>query len=162
MRAMSILTLTIVALQPAAARGDESLDKELKNDVVLRALIDELQRGRDGLHMGDLKPPYFIELGLTDSANASVSARLGAVTGESHDRGRGLRSDVRVGSYKLDNSNFEGGEGGGFGGGGAVPIEDDYTTVRQAVWWIMDRDFKNVAEQLERKKAFMQSKMIEG
>ena len=59
----------------------------------------------------------------------------------------------------MDNTNF----GGGGGGGGyvPVPVEDDYTAIRQAIWWMCDRDYKGVVETFARKKAFMESKLIE-
>lgn len=153
---------------PTAVSADEALDREMKQDVVLRALVDELQRGAVGLELEDLERPYFIEYGLVDSASASVSAALGAVIRSNERRSRRLRTDVRVGSYELDNTNF-GGEydgyfGGGwfgFGRGAPVPIEDDYYALRQAFWWATDRSYKSAVETLEKKKAFMKTKMIE-
>ncbi len=149
------------------ARADEAVAQEMKKDVVLRALVDELDRSMAGLKLEDFERPYFIEYGLRDMTAAYVSADLGAVTGRNQNRGRSLQTDVRVGSYQLDNSNFGGGGYGGdfdsdFGGsfGAAVPIEDDYNAIRQAIWWVTDRDYKGVVEQLVQKKAVMESKLI--
>jgi hypothetical protein len=147
---------------------DEKVEREKKQDVVLRALVDELERGKAGLKLQDLERPYFIEYGLTDSISSSVTAELGATVSKDKDRGRRLRSEVRVGSYELDNTNFAGGYGGYYfdmfsmmGGGADIPIEDDYNAVRQGIWWATDRQYKEVVEQLEKKKAFMESKVIE-
>jgi len=154
-------------LMPAAAALAEDLEQELERDVVLRALVDELARNQANLELEDLERPYFIEYALADVSGAYVSAELGAVTGRREARARSLRADVRVGSYKLDNTNFGGGYGrywgsfyGGYGRGAAIPIEDDYNAIRQAIWWATDRDYKSVVEALVQKKAFMESKLI--
>lgn len=150
----------------AATWAQDDVASEMERDVVLRALVDELGRSLAGLQLPGLEPPYFIEFGLADVAYASAGAKLGATTGRNAGRQRGLYTDVRVGSYDLDNSNFSGGgvDFSGFGGGGMgdveVPIEDDYTALRQAIWWAADRDYKGVVEQLAKKKAFMESKVI--
>jgi hypothetical protein len=163
-----IVGMAIIALgwaQGLAWAGDE-VAAEMRQDVVLRALVDELERNQAGLKLADLERPYFIEFGLTDTVRAYASADLGAITGSNLVRGRGLTTDVRVGSYTLDNSNFSGGGGLSFGGRGGgmtgadMPIEDDYNAIRQAIWWTADRDYKGVVEQLAQKKAFMESKMI--
>jgi hypothetical protein len=139
--------------------------EQMKQDVLLRALVDELERGQSGLALQDLKRPYFIEFGLSDGQGARVAARLGAVISESSARSRRLRVDLRVGSYELDNTNFAGGFGGMGGGGGGseaeIPIEDDYTAIRQALWWATDREYKQAVETFEQKEAFMESKVIE-
>ncbi|MFQ5805178.1 MAG: metallopeptidase TldD-related protein [Phycisphaerae bacterium] len=160
--------VAIICLLPTAAWADETVKEEMKRDVVLRALVDELERGKVGLELEDLQRPYFIEYALVDSAGASASAKLGAWTGSNERRSRRLRTDVRVGSYELDNTNFRGDYGGfyfggmfGGGMGAPIPIEDDYTAVRQGIWWSTDRQYKSVTENYERKLAFMKTKMIE-
>jgi TldD protein len=158
-----------VCLLPTAASADQSVEQEMKNDVVLRALVDELERGKVGLTLEDLQRPYFIEYALTDSVGVAVGAKLGALTSSHKTRARSLRADVRVGSYELDNTNFRGDSGGfyfgggygGYGGGASIPIEDDYDAIRQAIWWATDREYKSVTENYERKLAFMKTKMIE-
>lgn len=166
MKRLISLALLVASCGCVVAWADETVEQEMKKDVVLRAMVDELERSKTGLKLEDLERPYFIEYGLTDASWAHVSASLGAVTSRGENRGRGLATDVRVGSYQLDNSNFSGGGyRGGFGFGGGMfeadmPIEDDYDAIRQAIWWATDRDYKQVIEQLVQKKAFMESKLI--
>jgi TldD protein len=160
MRMLLVAIVLSVCLRPLPAQAADALPQELAQDVILRALVDELDRSLPGLKLEDLERPYFIEYGLTDGASAYVTANLGAVTDRGQTRGRALRTDVRVGSYELDNSNFGGGGGGG-GEGAAMPIDDDYAAIRQAIWWMTDRDYKNVVEELVQKKAFMESKLIQ-
>ena len=163
MKRISIVLL-LIGLLPATLSADEAVQREMEQDTVLRALVDELERCKAGLALEDLERPYFIEYGLTDYTGGDVSAELGAVTSKDESRHRQLRADVRVGSYELDNTNFSDGYGGyyrGFGRQTPVPLEDDYNAIRQAVWWATDREYKSVIESFERKKAFMESKLIE-
>ncbi|MCP4589762.1 MAG: hypothetical protein GY842_03375 [bacterium] len=147
----------------SGAWGGENLQTELQTDVVLRALVDELERSRTDLRLEGLAEPYFLEYGLIDVARAAVGADLGMVSQRYTARSRNLRSEVRVGSHVLDNTNFRGGGWGssyGGRGGASVPLEDDYGAIRQAIWWATDRQYKDVVEAFEKKKAFMESKMI--
>ncbi|MCZ6538656.1 MAG: hypothetical protein O6922_02365, partial [Chloroflexi bacterium] len=129
MKKTMYLAALMTFMLPSLIRADQNVQREMTKDVVLRALVDELQRGKVGLKLEDLERPYFIEYALLDSTSANVTASLGAVTGKSENRSRRLRTDVRVGSYELDNTNFQGdrgrfGFGGRFGffGGAAIPI----------------------------------------
>jgi predicted Zn-dependent protease len=168
MKRMGLLVgLVCWPVTTSLAQGDDPIRYELHRDVVLRALVDELERGKVGLMLEDLARPYFLEYALVDQTSVSISAVLGAVTNRSEDRSRRLRTDLRVGSYELDNTNFRGG-GWGFGdfmfrsfGGASVPLEDDYNAIRQAVWWETDKKYKEAAETLVKKIAFMESKNIE-
>jgi hypothetical protein len=146
--------------------ADADLETELARDVVLRALVDELDRNIGGLELEDLERPYFIEYALRDLDSAGVTAELSSVAVRNAGRSRRLRAEVRVGSYELDNTNFSRGGFGRFGllrgaGRASIPIEDDYNAIRQAIWWQTDRAYKSVVETLAQKKAFMKSKMIE-
>jgi hypothetical protein len=157
--------IAVACLLPLSARADEATEKEMESDVVLRALVDELERGKVGLELEDLQRPYFIEYALVDAVNASASAKLGALTSSNESRSRRLRADVRVGSYELDNTNFRGGGGRYYYRGrmmrASIPIENDYSAIRQGIWWATDRQYKSVTEDYERKLAFMKTKMIE-
>ena len=157
--AIAVVTWALQAEVPA----DEIVQREMKQDTVLRAMVDELERGKAGLKLEDLERPYFIEYGLVDAAQAWVSADLGAVARRDENRSRRLRTGVRVGSYELDDTNFSGRGYGRYGGwgGASIPIEDDYNAIRQAIWWATDRQYKEVAETFVQKKAFMEGKMIE-
>jgi predicted Zn-dependent protease len=168
MRCTRYASLALVAALAAAALA-QNLEQEKARDVVLRALVDEIERNQDLLVLEDLERPYFIEFALQDARQFVIAAELGSVVMTGSNRDRTLRTEVRVGSYELDNTNFEAGFGyrgrrfrrGGGGGAASVPIEDDYHAIRQAIWWATDRQYKDVVETFEQKKAFMQGKLIE-
>lgn len=163
MRQLGNLALLAMVWGAAPVWADEPAQAQMKTDVVLRALVDELERNHAELTLEDLARPYFIEYGLTDSNRCAVVAELGAVTSRADSRSRVLMTDVRVGSYELDNSNFQGGGYGGRRGmsDADLPLEDDYQAIRQAIWWATDRNYKDVVETLVQKQAFMESKLIE-
>ena len=138
---------------------------------MLRAEFDRLVAEEARLpreELSDLERPFFIEFAIADTMTASASAKLGATLSKNSMRYRQLRTDVRVGSYELDNTNFSGDQFGfSFGDGSffseaPLPIEDDYLAIRQSIWWTADRDYKGVVEQLAKKKAFMENKVVEG
>ena len=165
MKQISIIMLAALLLA-VPLRAEEAVEREMEQDVVLRALVDELERNKAKLELEDLERPYFIEYSLMDFNQVGVSADLGALTSSGEGRARWLSVNLRVGSYELDNTNFSDDRSyyyGGFRGrgGASIPIEDDYNAIRQAVWWATDREYKNTTETFERKKAFMEGKMIE-
>jgi predicted Zn-dependent protease len=67
--------------------------------------------------------------------------------------------EARVGSYKLDSSNFIGDEGfrGFIGSTGSVGIDRDYDSLRQDLWIATDQAFKEAVETYSRKQAYLSS-----
>jgi len=136
---------------------------ESKN--LMRALSDELQRSMT-LTMEDLEKPYFIQYTVDDSLAYRIEAKYGDLTTSNENRSRDFYSYMRIGSYELDNTNYE--ESGGFfrmfgGGGGDVgqaslPLDDDYLAIRQAIWRACDDNYKEAVETLTKKRAYMKDK----
>ncbi len=164
-----LIPLMIFAIAPVTLRGESPPNDALPdNDVVMRALVDELSRSMS-LQMEDLEKPYFIQYAVQDAVTYELNASYGALTSSKRDRSRTLYTDVRVGSYELDNTNFaDGGFGFGFGGGSRggggramLPIDDDYTAIRQAVWWQTDNMYKTAVETLTKKRAYMEDKKLD-
>jgi hypothetical protein len=85
----------------AAARPARAQD-----DVVTKAMHDELNRSMKQLQLENLEKPYFISYRVVDSDGTKVSASFGALDSSSQGRSRTFHVEVRVGSYKLDNTNF--------------------------------------------------------
>jgi hypothetical protein len=152
---------------PSALAVEEKLPD---SEVLMKAMADELSRSME-LQMEDLEKPYFIAYMVDDSLNYSMTASYGAVVSFDRDRSRRFNNQVRVGSYELDNTNFSGGGGGfsfrrgggrgGRGGGRAsLPLDDDYTALRQAMWWSTDSNYKGAVETLTQKIAYMKDKNL--
>ena len=53
------------------------------------------------------------------------------------------------------------GGGSSSGASASLPLEDDYTALRQAIWWTVDDDYKSSVETLTKKRAYMKDKTFE-
>ena len=134
---------------------------------LMRALIDEITRSMN-LQMEDLEKPYFIQYTVDDSVIYQISANYGDVTTSERRRARDFYSRVRVGTYELDNTNFSGDDSrfffafGRMGrtGEADLPLEEDYTAIRQAIWRATDDDYKDAVETLTKKRAYMKDKSL--
>jgi len=125
-------------------------------DPVLKAMHDEIERSR-GLTVPNLEAPYFIEY-LIDQANTfAVSASLGGLVSQRHDRFREPEVHVRVGDYKFDNTNFAGGFGGSRYDLGRLPPEDSYPVARRYLWLLTDSVYKSAVEAISRKRAALRN-----
>lgn len=145
----------LVVLGPAPVQAE---DVAPEGDVVMEAMVDELNRSMD-LRLEDLQKPYFIQYRSDDGTIHRLSAGYGALTASQDNRRRSFASRVRVGDYDLDNTNFAGGSRGGRRA--VLPVDDDYVAIRQAIWAATDRDYKAAVEALTRKRAYLENKSIE-
>jgi hypothetical protein len=134
-----------------------------QDDVVMRAMRDELARSMSKLTLENLEKPYYIAYRLIDSEHYSVAASFGALNHSSTDRARLLSIEVRVGDYQLDNShffswNFDMGRSMQTGLFRAqLPLEDDYKEVRRQIWLATDNVYKKAVEDLAKKRAMLQN-----
>jgi len=149
--------LLSIAAVTVGGRGALAEDVPSGNDVVMRALGDELDRSVKELVLSDLSRPYFIQLNAQDRQMYTQSAAYGGLqrSNESHSRTIGVR--VRVGAYELDNTNFR----RGFGQAGNLPLDDDYSALRHAVWLLLDQDYKQAVETYTQKLAYLKDKTVE-
>jgi predicted Zn-dependent protease len=144
-------------LAPCALAADD--------DVVMKAMLDEMLRSMEALRLEELERPYFISYTVEESTTTRASASFGSLVSSRVDRQRWLTVEVRVGSYDLDNTNFltlpDFGGGSmlrGFGGQTSLPLEDDYQEIRRQIWLATDGAYKDALENLSRKKAALQNK----
>src|SRR5882724_3570384 len=73
------------------------------DDVVLKAMKDEINRNLTELKLPDFEKPFFIMYGISDQKNYSISATLGSITRLSENQSR-FRSTTRilVGDYDFN------------------------------------------------------------
>ena len=135
----------LVASPVARADGAPVAD-----DVLVRAMRDELTRSASDLHLPDAPKPYYLALRFNDRSDVVVVASFGAVVARTAARGRYLQADVRVGDYALDNSNFGTRPGMSLE---KLPLDDDYDAIRHDVWHTMDGAYKQAAADYARKAA---------
>jgi predicted Zn-dependent protease len=135
----------------------------LNQNVLFRAMTDELGRNIKQLKMEKMSLPYYISYRIADAEQVSIEASFGGITNNKYEHNRPLYVDLRVGGYKFDNSNFVPGELGSFifnpgqnTESQTLPLEDDYDAIRHDLWLATDEAYKNALEFLSQKKAALQ------
>ncbi len=127
-------------------------------DPLLQAMQDELVRAKK-MTLNNLESPYYIEYIVDESENMAVSASLGGIVSQRHDRLREPDVHVRVGDYKFDNTNYVG-SGFNFGSRydlGRFPLENSYPVLRRYFWLRSDSAYKSAVEALSRKRAILRN-----
>jgi PmbA/TldA metallopeptidase C-terminal domain len=125
------------------------------DDVAMKAMRDEMARSLD-MQLPGLAKPYFLAYRIEDIHSISIVASLGSLVTSQDIRSRLLRAEVRVGDYKLDNTNFisfSNREAGGFATARQIPIDDDYNEIRRQLWLATDSEYKKAVRVLAAKQA---------
>ncbi len=141
----SLVTLPCLA----AARSAQSSKAE--EDVLLRAMQEELDRSKAQIKMDGAAAPYYLEYRVTDVQEFAARAEFGALVGESLVHARFLRAVVRVGDYK-DDSYY----GTGQGSVDFIGLDDDMLALRHQLWLLTDRAYKDAIESLAAKRAALE------
>jgi hypothetical protein len=147
----------ILAAPPLQAQGQP-------DDVVMRAMKDELARSMSQLQLPQMDKPYFIAYRVQDVTADEISATLGSLTTRTgpptHSRIVGV--ELRVGDYSLDNTNFffERTFGGSamFGGIEEGSLDNNYAQIRRELWLATDREYKRALEDLSAKRAALKGR----
>ena len=138
-----------------------------QDDVVMKAMRDEITRSMQQLQVENLSKPYFISYRVVDTEGSSVSAAFGAVNNSSVGHSRQLFVEVRVGDHQLDNSHFftfnmdPGGSMRYFNGMASLTPEDDYKELRRQMWLATDAQYKKAIEDLSKKRAALETRRRE-
>ncbi|HUC53657.1 MAG TPA: metallopeptidase TldD-related protein [Candidatus Cybelea sp.] len=158
---MAGLILLLVAMGAATATAAQAPQD---NDHTLQAMRDEMERAKTRLELkipNIDRPvrPYYVEYRLLDFDLREVVAEYGTLLSSTHTRNRFMDVEARVGSYKLDSSNFVGEDAfrGFIGPNGEVGIDRDYDSLRQDLWIATDQAFKEAVETYSRKQAYLSS-----
>jgi TldD protein len=163
LKLFALATILLGGLAPVnAARAAQAPPQD--NDQTLRAMRDEMARSKSRLELnipGTQQPvrPYYVEYRLLDLDVREIVAEFGTLLSSTSGRNRFMNVEARVGSYKLDSSNFIGDESfrGFIGSQGSVGIDRDYDSLRQDLWIATDQAFKQAVETYSRKQAYLSS-----
>jgi TldD protein len=94
-------------------------------------------------------PAYFISYILTSTDRSEVMGSNGALLSSAESRSRWLETQVRVGSYDLDNTHKVGNSAPNQGSfGTSVPVDDAPDVLRRAMWQETDKQFRAASEGL--------------
>ena len=122
---------------------------------VIRTMARELHRSMDKLHLKTGPRPYFISYLMWDVKSYHMQASLGSCEISDQDREHLLDIDLRVGDYKRDNTNFQGGIVFGPHLRLPLPQENDTTLIALSLWAATDAKYKVAVEQIAQKQAFL-------
>lgn len=157
----SVLFVVIAMLMGGV--GLRAAELPADDDTLFKALNDEMKRSLS-LRLEDLDKPYFIQLEVEDAVTHRIGASYGSLEQSAKSHSRILHSQLRVGTYDQDNSNFAGGRGGGRRGlslSVELPVDDSYLALRQAIWRATDVQYKDAAETLAQKRAYLKERNVE-
>lgn len=148
-----ILILLLFALLPW-------LYAQTSEDMLFKALEDELSRTVQKLKMENLDKPYYVEYVVTEFEDFELDGCFGTISRKEDSKKRYLTVDLRVGDYTFDNTNFI----ADWYGQSQQPVklswEDNYDALRQDIWLVTDQAYKKALENLAKKKAYVQTKAI--
>ena len=153
---MKNLIRILVVLTLAAAASAMAED-----DVVVKAMKDELGRSMQELRAPDVEKPYFIAYRISDDEITYISASLGSLTTSNYEKSRTLHAEVRVGDYSNDNTNYVSRSAFRFGGGGGIrqlPLDNDYDEIRRNIWIATDSQYKSSTEVLSTKRSVLKNR----
>lgn len=119
---------------------------------VLDVMKAELDRSLTALR-AQPTPPYFLSYEVTEVQTAAVGGSFGAITESASGRRRHLDVELRVGDYAFDNTHTVTREYPDFGdmelrAGADMPLDDDPTAIRGALWYHTDRSYRRAVERL--------------
>ena len=115
---------------------------------VMATMAQELDREMPVLSKAN-PPAYYISYILTSSDRTEVMGSNGALLSSEENHSRWLETQVRVGSYDLDNTHKVGNSAPGQGSFGApVPVDDAPDVLRRAMWQDTDKQFRAASEGL--------------
>jgi TldD protein len=94
-------------------------------------------------------PAYFVSYILTSTDRSEVMGSNGALLSSEESHSRWLETQVRAGSYDLDNTHKVGNSAPGQGSFGmSVPVDDAPDVLRRAMWQETDKQFRAASEGL--------------
>ena len=165
MKRLPTVALAVLGLcaSPLCADEADQPSCEAHQDVVLRAMCDELRRSTGSLQLEQLERPYFLSYRVDDRVSITASGHFGALASSARSQDRVLAVEVRVGSPALDNSNYLSTElrRSPLTRRFALPLDDDYRELRRQMWLATDIAYKHALETLSKKRAALQNKTRE-
>ncbi|HMG91649.1 MAG TPA: metallopeptidase TldD-related protein [Chryseolinea sp.] len=128
-----------------------SLMAQLEDNVILRAMKDELKRSMEEIKYDNHDRPFFISYGITDSKNLSVYAMLGAIVQSNEYQNRDKSVRVLVGNHEfndesLDNNLYSETTANEI----QLPLDNDYFGIRRALWTTTDVVYKGAAQKYKK------------
>lgn len=131
-----------------------------QQDVLLTTMGRELDREMEALKKAEI-PPYYIDYRINELHASSISSSFGSLVHSLHDKARLLTTNVRLGSYAVDDTHDVENSGGGFREGSygnelVLPFDNEPMAIEQFLWRATESEYKralaeykNVKKELE-------------
>jgi TldD protein len=148
----SLLSVNAWAANKPARQPEPALPQQQAAQVapspVIVTMGQELDREMPILSKAT-PPAYFVSYILTSSDRSEVMGSNGALLSSEESHSRWLETQVRVGTYDLDNTHKVGNSAPSQGSfGTSVPIDDAPDVLRRAMWQETDKQFRSASEGL--------------
>ena len=150
-----------LAASPTAPSSDTRL-------ILLNALKAELTRSKEKLRLPGEEGPYFIRYLVRDYDDYDLAARFGALLEDSYQHVRQASVEVRVGSYKFDNTAddsteklFDLDDFDRYEPPAVTTVDNDVDALRATLWLQTDARYKQALALLHKKRGARVTKMVE-
>jgi TldD protein len=148
---LAICCLTAMSLlTPTATAAD---------DVVLRAMSDELDRSIKNLRIEQKAKPYFIGYRITDDKRLRLTYELGQKAEDEQQENRVAEIDMHAGDKTFDNTAELVGRGTR-DRSRYLPLDDNYDAIRRHFWVLTDDSYKDAGEEYEKQDAYKRGHII--
>lgn len=123
-------------------------------DVILKAMHDELTRSMNELTLPNHDKPFFIQYGVRTMETQTVVASMGALYRSAGTKSRDKSVRVLVGDYEFNDESLDDDitsepEANEI----ELPLEDDYYGIRRAFWATTDNVYRSAAKHFARNQA---------
>ncbi len=128
-------------------------DAQKKEDVVMKAMEDELSRSMNELKYNEYPKPFFISYTIKDSKSLTIVATLGALmySLDLPQKTEGAR--VLAGDYDFNDESLDNDITSAPGRNEIdMPVGDDYDGIRRSMWAATDNIYKNATKHFQRNK----------
>jgi predicted Zn-dependent protease len=143
----SLLSVSVPTLAPARApaTASEQTPSGVKPSPVLHAMELELAPSIQALSKAN-PPAYFISYTVTDQTNVTVEGSNGALLESDQQHNRVLETQVRVGSYQLDDTHNIGNRSMSQSSDPTlIPLDNDIAALRRSIWLSTDKQYRRAA-----------------
>ncbi|HEX6225810.1 MAG TPA: metallopeptidase TldD-related protein [Chryseolinea sp.] len=140
-----LLLLFLVNAIPSFAQGQT-------DDVILKAMQDELNRNMADLKLPNYDKPFFIMYGIQDQKDYTITATLGSLV-RSTEKSFRFKTNTRVlvGDYSFNDESLEDNlTSAPTALEIALPLDDDYIGIRRSLWSSTDKVYRDAARHFQR------------
>lgn len=143
-----IFSFVLIVIYSMTARSQEKIG----DDIILKAMQDELTRNMNELRLPGYDKPFFIMYGIQDQKTYTIAGTLGSIV-QSNERPVRFKSTTRVlvGDYEFNDESLEDNlTSSPTAMEINLPIDDDYMGIRRSLWSSTDKVYRDAARHFQR------------